>query len=238
MLYYITDRAAFAGDEPDRRRQLLDKIAEAARCGVDYIQLREKDLSTRELERLTREALTAVAKAQQLTTGHRQLATALLINSRTDVALATGAHGVHLRSEDVSAGQVRTIWQRSASERSVGKCGAGTLARETSPRRPIVAISCHSPAELAQAAASAADFAVFAPVFEKKDAPAARPAGLGTLKEACGFRIPVLALGGITLENAQSCLDAGAAGIAAVRLFQENDIATLVEKLRSFSRSV
>jgi thiamine-phosphate pyrophosphorylase len=230
VLYYITDRAAFAGDEPARRRQLLDKIAEAARCGVDYIQLREKDLSVRELEQLTREVVNAVAKAQRLTTGHRQRATALLINSRADVALATGADGVHLRSDDMPPQEVRRIWQRSAS-----KCGAGTPARENSPRSPAIAVSCHSPAEVAQAAANAADFAVFAPVFGKKDAPGVRSAGLGGLKEACGAGIPVLALGGITLENAQSCFDAGASGIAAIRLFQENDIATVVETLRSFT---
>jgi thiamine-phosphate pyrophosphorylase len=238
VLYYITDRAAFAGDEPARRRQLLDKIAEAARCGVDYIQLREKALSARELEQLATDAINAVAKAQRLTTGHRQRATALLINSRADVALATGADGVHLRSDDMPPQEVRRIWQRSAS-----KCGAGTHsagsgqapARENSPRSPAIAVSCHSPAEVAQAAANAADFAVFAPVFGKKDAPGVRSAGLGGLKEACGFGIPVLALGGITLENAQSCFDAGAAGIAAIRLFQENDIATVVETLRSFT---
>jgi len=118
--------------------------------------------------------------------------------------------------------------------------GAGTrsaslgqaLARENSPRVPTIAVSCHSPGAVAQAAANAADFAVFAPVFEKKDAPGARPTGLGALEEACRSKIPVLALGGITLENAQSCIDAGAAGIAAIRLFQENDIAAIVAKLR------
>ena len=241
MLYYITDRAAFAGDEPARRRQLLDKIAEAARCGVDYIQLREKDLSVRELEQLTREVVNAVAKAQRLTTGHRQRATALLINSRADVALATGADGVHLRSEDLRPQEVRRIWQRSAS-----KCGAGTHsagsgqapARENSPRSPVIAVSCHSPADVTQAAAEAADFAVFAPVFEKKDARGVPSSGLGALREACRAGIPVLALGGITLENAQSCFDAGAAGIAAIRLFQESDIATVVEKLRNVTPSI
>jgi thiamine-phosphate pyrophosphorylase len=238
VLYYITDRTTFAGDEPARRRQLLKKIAEAACHGVDYIQLREKDLSIRELEQLTREAVRALAEAQPLTTGNRQPATALLINSRADVALAAGADGVHLRSEDVSPGELRTIWQRHASECGAGKCGAGTPARENSPRRPVIAVSCHSPADVAQAAANAADFAVFAPVFEKQHAPGARPTGLDALREACRAAIPVLALGGITLENAQSCLDAGAAGIAAIRLFQENDIARVVEKLHSLTRSI
>lgn len=240
VLYYITDRTAFAGDEPARRRQLLDKIAEAARCGVDYIQLREKDLSTRELEQLTRDAIEVLGNAKKLAVGNPK-PTALLINSRTDVALVTGADGVHLRSNDVPPQEVKQIWQRGT-----GTCGAGTpfgfaqdrLAREVSPRSPVIAISCHSPAEVAEAAANAADFAVFAPVFEKKDAPSIRSAGLAALQEACRARIPVLALGGITLENAQSCSDAGAAGIAAIRLFQENDIATVVEKLRGLTPSI
>jgi thiamine-phosphate pyrophosphorylase len=239
VLYYITDRSAFPGDEPARRRRLLEKIAEAARAGVEYIQLREKDLSPRELEQLAREAINAVAKAQPLTTAHQQLATALLINSRTDVALATVADGVHLRSDDVPPSEVRTMWQCNAR-----KCGAGThsaasgqaLARENSPRKLIVAVSCHSPAEVAQAAADGADFAVFAPVFEKKDAAGTRAAGLNALEAACRFRIPVLALGGVTLEKAQSCINAGAAGIAAIRLFQENEIATVVAKLRRLRR--
>jgi len=112
LLYYITDRTALAADEPARRRRLLEKIAEAARAGVDYIQLREKDLPTRELESLAREAVRAIRKARKLATGNRQLATALLINSRTDVALAVEAGGVHLRSDDVSALEVRTTWEK------------------------------------------------------------------------------------------------------------------------------
>jgi thiamine-phosphate pyrophosphorylase len=245
VLYYITDRSAFPGDEPARRRRLLEKIAEAARAGVDYIQLRERDLSPRELEQLAYEASNAIAKAQPLTTAHRQLATALLINSRTDVALATGADGVHLRSDDVPPSEVRAMSERTADTCGIRMCGAGThsassgqaLARENSPRRLIVAISCHSPGEVAQAAADGADFAVFAPVFEKKDAPGTRAAGLNALEEACRFEIPVVALGGVTLENAQSCIDAGAAGIAAIRLFQENNIAAVVAKLRGLRRS-
>jgi thiamine-phosphate pyrophosphorylase len=221
LLYYITDRAAFPGDEPTRRRRLLEKIQEAARAGVDYIQLREKDLSTRDLESLAREAARIVAL---LRTENRKLRTALLINSRTDVALAVQADGIHLRSEDVSPEEVRMVWQHQY------ECGAGAPARANSPADPLIAVSCHSPAEVAQAAAAHATFAVFAPVFEKKDAP---PAGLGALQQACAAKIPVLALGGITLTNARSCLEAGAAGIAAIRLFQDNDIATVVKQLRS-----
>jgi len=221
LLYYITDRTTLAGDEPSRKRRLLEKIAEATRANIDYIQLREKDLPTRDLESLAREAVRIVA---ELRTENWELRTALLINSRTDVAIAAEADGVHLRSDDISPEEVRLVWQRHY------ECGAGAPARANLPPDPLIAVSCHSPAEVAQAAASAATFAVFAPVFEKKGA---SPAGLTVLHEACAANIPVLALGGITLSNAHSCLEAGAAGIAAIRLFQDNDIAEVVRQLRS-----
>jgi thiamine-phosphate pyrophosphorylase len=218
LLYYITDRTAFPGEERTRRLRLLDKIAEAASLGINYIQLREKDLSPRDLESLAREAMSLLHK---LKTENRELRTELLINSRTDVAIATAAHGVHLQSNDISPQEVRAAWR--------GSC-ADTLARETSRQNPLIGVSCHSPEDVTHAALNQATFAVFGPVFEKK---AAQPAGLGALHQACEAKIPVLALGGVTLENAQSCLQAGAAGIAAIRLFQENEIATIVRQLRS-----
>ena len=229
LLYYITDRKAFPGDEPSRRRRLLDKIAEAASHGIDYIQLREKDLSTRELESLAREAVQIIL---ELRTENRELRTALLINSRTDIAIATGADGVHLRSDDISPQQVRALWQKTRGAGAPSTSSGQALAREVSPGDLLIAVSCHSPEEVAQAAANRATFAVFAPVFEKKDALATKPAGLEALTQACHARIPVLALGGVTLQNAQSCLRTGAAGIAAIRLFQENEIAAIVTRLR------
>jgi thiamine-phosphate pyrophosphorylase len=230
LLYYVTDRKAFPEDELSRRRRLLEKIAEAAQAGIDYIQLREKDLSTRDLESLARDAVRTIREVQQLNSDGRPPAPALLINSRTDVALGVGADGVHLRSEDISPEDVRKTWV----------CGEGTpfdrlragSARELSSRTPLIGVSCHSPEEVAQAAAKGADFLVFTPVFEKKDAPGVRAAGLAQLEQACRVNIPVFALGGITLENARSCLEAGAAGIAAIRLFQENDVAAVVKELR------
>jgi thiamine-phosphate pyrophosphorylase len=219
LLYYITDRTAFAADEPTRRHRLLEKISEAARAGVDYIQLREKDLPTRELESLAREAVTAIAK---LRTENRELRIAFLINARTDVALGVGADGVHLRSQDISPQDVRKLWK--------GQCGADTPVRQLSPEYPLIGVSCHSPAEVAQAKDNGASFAVFGPVFEKGNV---QPAGLELLREACQKELPVLALGGVTVENAQSCLEAGAAGIAAIRLFQENNIEQAVRTLRN-----
>src|SRR5208282_4168078 len=108
LLYYITDRSQFRGDEHARRRALLAKVSEAARAGVEYIHLREKDLSARELEMLARDALAAVRNSVPLRTENRELSTGpelrtrLLINSRTDVALAVGADGVHLRADDIT----------------------------------------------------------------------------------------------------------------------------------------
>ncbi|HVI81033.1 MAG TPA: thiamine phosphate synthase, partial [Candidatus Acidoferrum sp.] len=211
-----TDRSGFRGDESTRRRLLLQKISDAALAGIDYIQLREQDLPAGQLESLAREAVAVLTK---LRAENRQLRTALLINSRTDVALATGADGVHLRSDDISPQEVKAMWRKAE--------GAGA---------PIVGVSCHSREEVTQAAATGATFAVFAPVYEKKDASGIPPKGLSLLKEACKADIPVLALGGVTFENARACLEAGAAGVAGIRLFQENDISIIVRELQRFDQ--
>src|ERR1035438_10471623 len=148
LLYYITDRSQFRGDESSRRNELLAKVAEASRAGVNYIQLREKDLSGRELENLAREAVSVIRANSPVTR--------LLINSRTDVALAVGADGVHLRAEDVAPSEVRRAWQLDALQ----------------PRTAenfLIAASCHTPSDVSRAEAERCDFAVFAPVFAKTD---------------------------------------------------------------------
>jgi thiamine-phosphate pyrophosphorylase len=204
LLYYITDRTQFPGDEASRRKALLAKVVEAASCDVDLIQLREKDLPVRELERLARDAQRAIRGASSVTR--------LLVNSRSDVAMASGASGVHLRSDDVSPRDVHSIWTVSS---------------------PRIGVSCHSPADVKRAKADGASFCVFGPVFEKNGNAGARPAGIDRLREACQAGTTVLALGGITPENARECLEAGAAGIAGIRLFQESNIADVVRQLRS-----
>jgi thiamine-phosphate pyrophosphorylase len=148
-----------------------------------------------------------------------------LINSRTDVALAVQADGVHLRSSDISPQEVRMLWMKCMPEER----GRQRLAQTDSPHLPLIGVSCHSPAEVVKAADDNATFAVFGPVFEKA---AEQRAGMETFRKACQSNIPVLALGGVTLANAHTCLAAGAAGVAAIRLFQENDVATVVKQLR------
>lgn len=212
VLCYITDRSQFSGDDSARSKCLLEKIREAAAARVDFIQLREKDLTSRQLEELARAAMEAVVHTSS---------TRLLVNSRTDVALAVAAHGVHLRSQDVSVSVVRELWSK-------------WHARNSKPEtRNWVTVSCHSDGEVQAAESQGADFALFAPVFQKRDAPRVRASGLAELQRVCRHNVPILALGGVTLENARDCMDAGAAGIAGIRLFQENDISEVVRRLQS-----
>jgi thiamine-phosphate pyrophosphorylase len=209
QLYYITDRRQLPGDAREQERRLLEKIAECAAAGVDLVQLREKDLGAHALEKLALKAMAALAGSRTL----------LLINARTDVALACGAHGVHLPANDLAASDVRAIFARAGVS------------------EPVIGVSTHSAAEVASAEAHGADFAVFAPVFEKGGT--ASREGLEELQRICHRTeaaqppMPVLALGGITAENARLCVEVGAAGIAGIRLFQQNDALAIVKKLRA-----
>jgi thiamine-phosphate pyrophosphorylase len=209
QLYYITDRRQFAGGAQEQEERLLAKIAECVAAGVEYIQLREKDLEARELENLAHKAMAAIEGSR----------TKLLINARTDVALACGAHGVHLPANAIAPSEVRSIFVRAGRS------------------EPVIGVSAHSNSEVASAESHGASFAVFGPVFEKKGS--ANREGLEQLREICHRTeaaqppMPVWALGGITLENAGLCAGAGAAGIAAIRLFQQNDVHAVVKKLRA-----
>lgn len=216
LLYYITDRSQFSGDEIARRDRLFEKIAEAAESGVDYIQLREKDLTARELEEVASRAAATIRESSPAPSH----CTRLVVNSRSDVALAVSAEGVHLPSGDILPEDVRRIWKLQERQ------------------EPVISVACHSSSEVAAAAACRADLALFAPVFEKAGGEKAGgiPAGLASLREACRNKIRVLALGGVTVKNAHACMEAGAAGIAAIRLFQENKIAEIADAVRTHGR--
>lgn len=226
LLYYITDRHQFSGPEREKREKLVARIACAAKCGVDFIQLRERDLPARELEALTAEAMAAVRSAApgDFNSGKR---TKLLVNSRIDVSLALGADGVHLRSTDMAASEARALVAQAAHGNSAGW-----------PTGLLISVSCHSAPEVRLAESHGADLALFAPVFEKSGG-STPPHGLKGLRAVCRDRraarpaVPVLALGGVTVNNAGSCLRAGAAGVAGIRLFQEGDLAATVAQLRS-----
>ena len=146
----------------------------------------------------------------------RGTATRILVNDRLDLALAAEAEGVHLPAKGLPVAEVR----RRCPELLIG-------------------VSCHNLDELRAAEEGGADFALFGPVFQplSKES-AATPLGLEKLAEAAGAAgIPVLALGGVALENAADCLRAGAAGLAAISLFQKSaDLKETVEQLRRLNR--
>lgn len=215
LLYYITDRTQFPGAEAERRERVTATAVAAAEAGVDFIQLREKDLTGRELEAMACELVRRLKEFPQAR---------FLVNSRVDVAIACGAPGVHLPADDISASEARTIFAKAGVKDAV------------------IASSCHSSAEIERAESHGADFAVFGPVFGKQGA-SSPAAGLSGLREVCNrplavaAKMPVLALGGITVENAAACMACGAAGVAGIRLFQTDDPGSVVMKLRKAGKN-
>jgi thiamine-phosphate pyrophosphorylase len=222
ILCYVTDRKALAS--PDAA-SLLTVERRAIAAGINWIQIREKDLPARALAALAREAVAAA----------RGSATRILINGRLDVALAACAGGVHLGGDalplaEVAAWCAKNVPQFAAAPRDDQDAGlkAGAAAF-------LLGASCHSLAEAQAAERDGAHYIIFGPVYSTPSKiQFGAPQGLARLKEVCrAVKIPVLAIGGITLGNAHECLHAGAAGIAAIRLFQESaDFEKVVTGLR------
>jgi len=152
--------------------------------GIELVQIRERNLTARELAEVTRQTLSLP----------NSLGTKILVNDRADVAIACGAHGVHLRDGAVEASKF---------------AGSDFL----------VTVSCHSAARSERTQGAA--FALLGPIFNPLSKPEAGPAlGVEAIREFTQrCPTPVLALGGITPENAPLCIDAGAAGIAGITCF-------------------
>ncbi len=194
---YITDRNFRRTADSNPRGgsapliSLLHTIARNLIDGADWIQLREKDLPAPELL-----ALVKSARALPNPRGVK-----IIVNSRMDVALAAGADGLHLPAGSIPPNRWRAI----------------------APPGFLIGASCHGLDEVRAAESSGADYVLFGPVFAPKSKSSElAPGGLDQLHEAArAVKIPVLALGGITRENMQSCIDAGAAGIAGISMFQD-----------------
>jgi thiamine-phosphate pyrophosphorylase len=211
LLCYITDRRQL------RSVSVAAVIRETVRAGVDLVQVREKDLTSRELVALVEEAL-RVARGPGLG-GAR-----VVVNDRVDVALAAGADGAHLGAHSMPVQVVRRFV----------------------PRAFVIGVSCHSLAEAMAAESGGADYLVLGPVFETPSKLGyGPPLGLAKLRDVTSrISIPVLALGGITLDRIRPCLEAGASGIAGIRIFQDcesvqervRELRAQLEKLRVKSR--
>ncbi|MBI2816392.1 MAG: thiamine phosphate synthase [Acidobacteria bacterium] len=205
VTYYITARKQLSAgaDSAAPEEAVKGKIREAFSAGVDYVQVREKDLSGRSLAQLVTDVASLRERAN----------TRLLVNDRIDVALSCGADGVHIPS------------------------GAMPLAaaRQLVGETRIVGLSCHNEDEAVAASEAGASYILLAPIFATPSKPDARPLGLPLLEKICvRVSVPVFALGGVDASNAESCIRAGASGVAGIRLFQHaTDLPQLCRYLRS-----
>ena len=206
IVCYVTDRKSL---NPAVARagasNLLENIRRAVQAGVNWVQIREKDLQGRELLELARQAVQIAAERGEGNPGPARI----IINDRLDVALAAGAHGVHLGHESLAAGDV------------IRWCRAGNA-----PADFAIGVSCHSLEEARKAESSQADYIFLGPIFETPSKlQFGAPQGLVKLAEICRAvpNMKVVAIGGVNAENAASCIQAGASGIAAIRMFQDSD---------------
>ena len=179
--------------------RLVERIAAAARAGVDLVQIRERDLDGGLLVDLVRRSVRAVQPTR----------TRVIVNDRLDVALAAGAHGVHLRHDSFPATRIRSMV----------------------PRGFLVGRSVHDvPSARSAAEAGGLDYLIFGSVFATASKPGRAPAGLDALATiASATPLPVLAVGGITLARLPAVLEAGAMGVAAIGLFAEAPLERLDE---------
>jgi thiamine-phosphate pyrophosphorylase len=207
IVYPITSGATSPQTTPDDPQfsDILRLVRAAVEAEVPLFQIREKSLPARVLFEL-------VARAAEITHGSN---TRLLVNDRSDIARAANAGGVHLTTRSLPVEVVRSI------------CGAEFL----------IGVSTHSLSEARAAHAAGADFVVFGPVFETESKRAyGEPQGLDKLREVARElgEFPVLAIGGITRENVAECLQAGASGVAAIRLLNDvENMASITEMIRS-----
>jgi thiamine-phosphate pyrophosphorylase len=206
LLCYVTDRKSLGAHSPaESLPALIQKIEEVAAAGIDWVQIREKDLSARELASLTREALAIAANLS----AKRAPAIRVIVNDRLDVAIAERATGVHLGEKSLPVAEAQRLVQSAVRKNAVDESF-------------LIGVSCHS-LEAAQAAErDGADYIFFGPIFPTPSKePFGPPQGLERLRQVCrDVHVPVLAIGGITSENAEACLQTGAAGLATIRLFQ------------------
>jgi thiamine-phosphate pyrophosphorylase len=225
ILCYVTDRKLLAPGEGGARTGVVRQIRDTIAAGVDWVQIREKDLAAGELLGLVRQATSASEAGGAETGGSMRSGrgrTKIMVNDRLDLALAGAAAGVHLGQESAPVADV-VRWCRKGN----------------APREFIVGVSSHSVGEAREAENAGASYVIFGPVFDTPSKRAfGQPLGIAQLSLVCAaLKIPVLAIGGIEARNARECWRAGAAGIAAIRMFQDtrdrDELKTTIDRLRN-----
>jgi thiamine-phosphate pyrophosphorylase len=223
LLCYVTDRRALRVANPaEAVVALTRKIEEVAAAGVDWVQVREKDLTASELASLTRQSLRIAAKPSAK---HASIVR-ILVNDRLDVAIAERANGVHLGEKSLPVAEAKRLVQSALRHHAIDESF-------------LIGVSCHSIEAAAAAERDGADYIFFGPVFATPSKAAfGEPQGLARLTQVCrAVSIPVLAIGGIAQGAATACLAAGASGIAAIRLFQDaTNPKDLVNSIRRINR--
>jgi len=174
---------------PDRFESVVARVAEAGRAGVHIVQIRQRTLDGGPLLTLVQRCVAALAGTR----------TRLVVNDRLDVALAAGAHGVHLRGDSMPAPRVRSI----------------------APRGLLIGRSVHTVAEAAAAATGGGiDYLVFGTTFSTPSKPGRAGAGVEALAAVvAATSVPVLAVGGVAVNRLADVARSGAAGFAAIGLF-------------------
>ena len=224
ILCYVTDRRSLSvapGIWPESA--LVEKIAAIAADGVDWGQIREKDLDARPLAALTRDAIAMRHTAR------------VIVNDRLDVAINEGAGGLHLGESSLPISEPVRRVKRSGSAAVHGDRDVASQLPVGASNSFLIGASCHSLEGALTAVKDGADYIFFGPIFATPSkAKFGEPQGVKKLVEVCSAAsVPVIAIGGITLDNAEDCVAAGAAGIAAIRLFQDAaDPARIVSTLK------
>jgi|SRR5580658_3185792 thiamine-phosphate pyrophosphorylase len=224
LLYAISNRKLLKGDDAEQRSRLVELAAEWARGGVDTIQIREKDLPLTDLQPLAARIVEAVRGV-----GGR---TRVLVNGPAQVALDAGADGIHVPATPPTQPAVNDALSGAAA--TAIRAAQQVYAR--AGREVLVSAACHSADEIRSA--GLASMLLFSPVFERVTEPrSAKGQGLTALRAAVELAnpTPLFALGGVTEKNAAACVQAGAAGVAAIRLFLTDAWRGLIEDKSSRS---
>lgn len=181
-------------------------IEAAVRGGVDWVQLRERDVGGRALLELA----DRVSRAARRGAVGRDTPVRIIVNRRADIALAVDADGMHLGFDAMSLPDAR---------RTLGDAA-------------LIGISAHAAEEIRPA--QGLSYAHLAPIFDPLSKASSRPAlGIGALREAAAQGVPVIAQGGIDRDNAHAAISAGAAGIAVTgAILMADDPATAARALR------